>query len=139
MQGVPPTKGKIAKVEVEVEVTGGKIFVEEAEEEPCIMEMREITTKVILNLLNAMIARKEVILKRIVGTKTSPQLCLNVQFVTNLDMKKRIAGIKTKIKQISMKKRQMMKLRKIYFSHVYLQMLNLLEIFGFWIVGAVTT
>ncbi|XXG73497.1 hypothetical protein AAC387_Pa07g2405 [Persea americana] len=30
MQGVPPTKGKIAKVTVEV--AGGKIFVEEAEE-----------------------------------------------------------------------------------------------------------
>ena len=110
-----------------------KIFADEGEEETGTMQMKEIPTIVIMNSLNVIIAKKEGTLKKTVGTKIKTQVYHNVQIVTNLDMMRRLVDTKTRIKRIFMKKRKLMKLMKMCFSHAYLV---LLKMFGTWIVVA---
>lgn len=100
-----------------------KLFADE--EETGTMQMKEIPTMVIMNSLNVKIAKKEGTLKKIVGTKIKTQVYHNVQFVINLDMMRRIVGTKTRIKQIFIKKRKLMKLVKMCFSHAYLVLLKM--------------
>lgn len=103
-------------------VMESKIFMEREEEKIGVMEAKGPPTRVIVNLLNGIIVKKkkEAILKKIDGTKIRILKCSNAQIVTNLDMLRKTAGIKVKIKQIFMKKILMTKLKKTYSSLVYL-------------------